>query len=296
MKKLLFLISFFLLFFGMQTSWAFDIPEKPQNFVNDYTSTLTIEQKSSLETKISNFEKQTTNEIAIVIIPSLDGDTVENVAQDIFTKWGIGKKDKNNGVLVLIAMAEHKTRIHTGYGVEGNLTDIGTSYMQSEIMTPAFREGNYFSGIDGTLDKIIESLNGNNIVPEGYSAANNKSLANWKFYLLFAFFALQWIIAILRRSKSWWGGGIVGGVIGGAIWLFGSLSMIFSITLFLLFVIFGLGLDYIVSKTYQKTKSLGGHFPWWIGGGGLGGGGSSSGGFGGFGGGFSGGGGSSGSW
>ena len=148
MKKFLFLVSVLIFFVGAHTSLAFDIPERPQSFVNDYANILSVADKTSLETKISDFEKQTSNEIAVVIIPSLDGDTVENVAQNIFTKWGIGKKDKNNGVLILIAMTERKTRIHTGYGVEVDLTDLATSYIQSEILTPAFRQNNYYAGID----------------------------------------------------------------------------------------------------------------------------------------------------
>ena len=290
----LFFLSILVFFIEAPVSLAFDVPDKPQSFVNDYTGTLSLENKNSLENKISSFEKQTTNEIAVVIIPSLDGDTVENVAQNIFTKWGIGKKDKNNGVLLLIAMAEHKTRIHTGYGVEGNLTDLATSYIQSEIIAPAFRAGDYYGGINSALDKMIESLNGNNVVPEDY-ATPQKSGISFNF-IIFSFIALQWIIAILSRSKSWWGGGVLGALIGGGIWLFGSLPFVFSIILFVFLVIFGLGLDFFVSRTYQKVKNSGGHFPWWIGGGGLGGGNSSGGGFGGFGGGMSGGGGSSGSW
>lgn len=291
MKKLLFFSSLFLLFFIVQVSLAFDISNKPKSFVNDFTDTLSAQDKDSLESKISNFEKETSNEIAVVIIPSLDGDTVENIAQNIFTKWGIGKKGKDNGVLILIAMAEHKTRIHTGYGVEGDLTDLGTSYIQSEIMAPAFREGNYFSGIDKTLDKIIESLRGNNIVPEGYESKKGFKMS-WEYILVIIFVALQWVIAILRRSKSWWGGGVLGAVVGGVIWYFAAFSLFFSIFIILFLIAFGLGLDYFVSRTYQKAKDSRKIFPWWIGGGH----GGSGEGFGGFGGGFSGGGGSSGSW
>jgi len=294
MKKVIFIVSTLVLFFGAQTSLAFDIPTKPQNFVNDYANILSVEEKNSLEDKISNFEKQTTNEIAIVIMPSLDGDVIENVAQNIFTEWGIGKKEKNNGILFLVAMAEHKTRIHTGYGVEGNLTDLATSYIQSEMVVPAFREGKYFVGINNALDKIIESLSGENIVPENYSQTKESKI-NWFYVFVFGFMIFQWIIAILSRSKSWWAGGVLGGAIGGAIWIFGSLSAVFSIFVLIFLIIFGFGLDFLVSRVYQKAKILGGHYPWWIGGGGFGGG-NSSGGFGGFGGGFSGGGGSSSSW
>lgn len=279
---------------GASKSLAFDIPVRPQGFVNDYTGVLSAENKNTLENKISNFEKQTSNEIAIVIIPSLDGDTVENVAQNIFTKWSIGKKDKNNGVLVLVAIAEHQTRIQTGYGVEGDLTDLATSYIQSEIIKPAFRAGDYYSGLSGAVDKIIQSLGGNSIVPDGYSSDKNKSGTDWSFLFFLGFVILQFIVSILGRSKSWWGGGVLGAAIGGIIWFLGFFSFVVSVILFVFLIIFGLGLDFVVSRSYQKAKDNGKRFPWWIGGGGLGGG--SGGGFGGFGGGMSGGGGSSGSW
>src|SRR3989344_5115848 len=115
------------------SAMAFAVPAKPVSFVNDYAGILTSEQKTALETKITAFEKSTTNEIAVVTIPSLDGDTIENAAQDIFTRWGIGKKEKSNGVLLLISSADRQTRIHTGYGVEGDLTHLGTHYIHDEV-------------------------------------------------------------------------------------------------------------------------------------------------------------------
>lgn len=226
MKKYVFLVLTFLIlgfFVSAIKSLAFDIPSRPQSFVNDYTNTLSMTDKTTLENKISNFEKQTTNEIAVVIIPSLDGDTIENVAQSIFSKWGIGKKDKNNGVLLLVALEEHKTRIHTGYGVEGDLTDLSTSYIQSEIMTPAFRTGDYYTGISGAVDKIIESLGGNNIVPDGYTS-QKVSVVNWLKIALFIAFFLFVVFNKKLRSKWWliflggrgpWGDGGKGGGFGG---------------------------------------------------------------------------------
>ncbi len=296
MKKFIFLFSLSLFLIGAQVALAFGVPDKPQNFVNDYTETLSGGDRSSLESKVSNFEKVTGNEIAVAIIPSLDGDTIENVAQNIFAKWGIGKKDKNNGVLILVAIAERKTRIHTGYGVEGDLTDLETSYIQSEIMTPAFREGNYYVGINGAVDKIIEALSGNNIVPKEYSGTEKSRGVSFEFILAGIFILFQLLISFLGRTKSWWAGGVLGGIVGGIIWVFGSLSVVFSLVLFIFLIFLGFGFDFLVSRAYERAKSSGGHFPWWLGGGGFGGGNSSGGGFGGFGGGMSGGGGSSGSW
>lgn len=274
--------------------FAFTVPAKPASYVADYASVLKADEKSALEAKLSNFEKQTTNEIAVVTIASLDGDTIENVAQDIFTKWGIGKKGENNGALVLISIGDRKTRIHTGYGLEGSLTDIGTSYIQSEIMRPAFQASDYAGGINGAVDKMISLVAGESSVPADYSpdSGNQKSGGDWLNIFFFGLIIFQWIFAILARSKSWWAGGVVG-VVGGII-----IGFIFTLVVGIIASVIlggiGLLLDYFVSKNYQKYKSQGRSIPWFIGGGGFGG--RGGGGFGGFGGGMSGGGGSSGSW
>ena len=276
-------------------TFAFTVPARPSTYVNDYAKILTSDQSSTLEAKIEAFEASTTNEIAVVTISSLDGDTIENVAQNIFTQWGIGKKDKNNGVLLLVSLADRQTRIQAGYGVEGELTDVGTSYIQSDVMTPAFQAGDYYTGINGAVDKIISALGGSDIVPQDYSTSDNNATGfNWEFIFVIGFIILQWMIAILARSKSWWGGGVVGGAISLGLWYFFIHSLIFAIPLFIILVGSGLLLDFHVSKSYSQYKKTGINPPWFLGGGGFGG--RGGGGFGGFGGGMSGGGGSSGGW
>lgn len=271
---------------------AFTVPVKPTGFVADYAQVLSNEQLSALETKLEVYEKNTTNEIAVVTVISLDGDTIENLAQEIFTTWGIGKKDKDNGVLMLISTSDRKMRIHTGYGVEGDLTDLGTSYIQQEVILPAFKTGDYYSGINNGVDKIIQALGGEAIVPDNYSAP--KSNGFWNLILITGFILFQIIVSVLARSKSWWGGGVLGGVIGLAIWHFFIASIFTAIPLIFLLVGFGLLFDFAFSRAYNQ-KQISGKYPRWFGGGngfGRGGGG----GFGGFGGGRSGGGGSSSSW
>jgi len=238
--------ALFLLLFVPVYSIAFTVPEKPTGFVQDYAQILSFEQAQTLENKLEQFERGTTNEIAVVTIPSLDGDVIESVAQEIFTKWGIGKKDKNNGVLLLISLQDRKTRIHTGYGVEGDLTDVGTSYIQQDIIAPAFRGGDYYAGIDGAVDKIIFAIGGNDIVPVEYKNDYRENPdGDWGAVFLFGFVLLQWLLIILARSKSWWLGGIIGGGIGGLIWYFALISLVPSIILFILFTLFGLGFDYV---------------------------------------------------
>src|SRR3989344_8763225 len=272
-----------------QVVQAFEVPARPAGFVQDYAAMLSAEQVATLEAKISAFEKSSTNEIAVVTIPSLDGDAIENVAQEIFTKWGIGKVEMNNGVLLLVSLEDRKTRIHTGYGVEGDLTDLGTSYIQQDIMTPAFRENDYYGGITGAVDKMIEALGGSEIVPEGYSTSKDYSNIPWEFLFFLAFVVLQIFAAILGRSKSWWHGGVLGGGVALVIWHFFIYSLLAAIPLVVAFIGFGLLFDYLVSRAYTQKKDSG-HYPWWFGGFG---GGHGGGGFSGFGGGSSGGGGSS---
>lgn len=290
MKKYFLVVSFFLPLF----TFAFVAPANPTGFLQDYAGILSPEQVATLENKLEQFEKATTNEIAVVVIPSLDGDTVGNVAQEIFTKWGIGKEGKNNGVLLLVSISDRETRIHTGYGVEGDLTDIETSYIQSEIIIPAFRNEDYYGGINSAVDKMIEALGGTQIVPENYSTSKNVGM-NWQYVFFAVLFLFQWIGAILSRSKSWWHGGVLGGIVGVGIWYFLVSSLSLALPMVVILILLGLLFDYVVSKSYSTAKATG-IYPWWIGGGGKGGGGFGGGGFGGFGGGMSGGGGSSGRW
>lgn len=263
----------------------------PNAYVSDIADVLNAEEEISLDTKISNYEVATGNEIAILTIPNLGGDVIENVAQKTFTEWGIGKADKNNGVLILVSVEDRQMRIHTGYGVEGDLPDLATYYIQQEVMVPAFREGQYYAGLDGAVDRIIASLGGENVVPEGYGV-NPRKATDLGGLFFFVFIIFEILISMLARSKSWWGGGVLGGVIGGGIiWYFG-LAFLAGIFAFIVPVVIGLIVDYFVSKSYGAARAAG-TYPWWMG---RGGGGSGGGGFGGFGGGMSGGGGSSSRW
>lgn len=289
MQKI-FAFTFFLIPFLV---FGFVVPEKPTSFVSDFANILQTDQKVNLENKLLEIERQTTNEIAVVIIDSLDGDSVENVSQAIFDRWKIGKKGKDNGVLILISINDRTMRIQTGYGVEGVLTDLQTKYIQDEVMAPAFREGKYFEGLVNATDKISQSLSGLNIVPEGYNSNSSKGFKFDFAWLIFIFFGLlQWIISVLAKSKSFWGGGVLAGVI---ILIVMLVIGTFSIFFFVVVVLLGLLIDFLVSRAYQNHKDSGGKNPPWFMGGGFGGGGGSSG-FGGFGGGFSGGGGSSSRW
>ncbi|HKM20289.1 MAG TPA: TPM domain-containing protein [Candidatus Dojkabacteria bacterium] len=169
----------------------------PDGYVNDYTNTLTQEQASALESKIAAFEQESTNEIGVVIIDSLQGDYIEHFAVKLFEEWGIGKERKDNGVLILVAMSDRQMRIEVGYGLEGSLTDVEANWIVQNVMVPNFKENRYYEGIDQSVDKIIEITKGEFEVPEDEST--NSSISLLSIVLLIILIVI--IVKILNRRN-----------------------------------------------------------------------------------------------
>lgn len=264
---------------------------KPTGFVNDFATVLSPTDKSALETKLSGLEKSTGDEVSIAIISSLGGDTIENFAVNLYKDWGLGKKGVDNGALILVSIEDRQIKIEVGYGLEPVLTDITTSHIISDTITPLFKNGDYAGGLSAGVDQIVSVLNGEVLSPSSSTRSSSFS-SNFFYFILFGFIYLA---SILGRSKSWWMGGIVGGIVGVVVGLiYGFLYT--GILTVALFIPLGLLFDFFVSRQFEKHKTNGTVVPWWIGGGGGHGGGFGGGGFGGFGGGMSGGGGSSGRW
>ncbi|MBI2888700.1 MAG: TPM domain-containing protein [Candidatus Liptonbacteria bacterium] len=270
---------------------AYANPGAPAGFVNDFAGMLNPPERTLLEAKLSSFAIDSKHEISVVTIPSLGSDTVENFAEKLFKDWGIGKTGADNGVLLLIARDDRKFRIEVGYGLEGALTDAQSYWILQNILTPAFKNGEYAAGLANAVDKIIDATRGE-VIPSSGRAQNGNGggvSVDW-FWIVFAI--PMWLASIFGRSKSWWLGGVVGGVAGAVLGsIFGFLY--WGVTAIAILTPLGLLFDYIVSHKYAESVATHHRPPWWIGGGRgpLGGGG-----FGGFGGGRSGGGGASGGW
>ncbi len=269
-------------------AFAYTSPGAPVGLVNDFAGMLDPAERLELETNLQQFEQQTSNEIAIVTISDLGGDTIENYAVALFEEWGIGKKNQDNGILVLVARDDREMRIEAGYGLEGALTDAQAFWIIDNVMKPAFREEKYYEGVKAAAAKIQDAIRGE-YVPSAAPADARK----FSFFdvIWLVFFPFLWLAAILGRSKSWWLGGVIGAAIALALTLFVGF-LYGGLIAFAILVPFGLWFDRAVSRAYQRGK-MSGRIPWWIGGGRRG---SGRGGFGGFGGGSSGGGGASGRW
>ena len=235
------------------------IPPKPskQTSVYDEASMLSVSQAKQLEQKLIRYSDTTSTQIVIATIISLEGENIGLYAAEWAHKWGIGQEKEDNGIFILVAKNDRRIWIATGYGVEEKLTDATSKTIIDQIITPQFKLGNFYKGLDNGTTAIFEVLNG---TFKG-SPKSDKDIPIGQI-IIFIFFI---IILIRAFSKSNHGGdkGNRGNRSGG-----GSL------------------LDVIILSNMGRGGYSGGSF-----------GGGSSGGFGGgFGGGGFGGGGAGGSW
>lgn len=265
-------------------------------YVNDYAQVLTSDQKAQLDTDLQQFYESTSNQVVVAIIPNLGGQDIESYANDLFRLWGVGEKTKNNGVLLLIAMSEHRLRIEVGYGLEGAIPDALAGRIINNTIAPHFKTSDYYGGISAGVQAIEQAARGE----YHDSPVQMTTLSEGAFQLfVWAIIILSWIASFLSRSKSIWGGGVVGAFFG-VIGFFVIHSFVLKGIAFIGAVLIGIALDAIVSRSYQQNISRGGRGTFWATRGGFWGGGGSGwlggGGFGGFGGGSSGGGGASGGW
>lgn len=280
------------------SSYALSIPKAPalDRPIIDQTNTLTQDQITALAAQIATSRAEKSYQIAILMIPTLGTDEyLEGYSLKVAREWGIGRSDTDNGVLLFIAKDDRKLRIEVGRGLEGDLTDVKASRIIRNVITPAFRKGNFYDGIRAGVNSIqlAVSAKADPSLDAQQPASSGNIFEIMQTALFFGLFGFIWLGSMLARSKSWWAGGVIGGTAG-----IGSIAVthIHPLAVIATIILIPLGLifDFLVSKNYHQHKDSGTLPSWWAGGGSFGGGGSGGGGsFGG--GGFSGG-GSSGSW
>ncbi|MCX7983549.1 MAG: TPM domain-containing protein [Bacteroidetes bacterium] len=165
-----------------------EIPKLHQR-VTDFTNTLTYQEWKMLEKILKEFEDSTSVQIAVLIIRSLERESIEEFAYKVFSENKIGQAGKNNGVLLVIARDDRKMKIEVGYGLEGVLTDaIASRIIRNEII-PHFREDNYFAGLVNGIDAIMRATAGE------YRADNGNGTTTIFPYFLF-FLILLSVIGI----------------------------------------------------------------------------------------------------
>lgn len=247
-----------------------DLPARPspERLVNDMAGLMTPGQRDELEKLVVDFDRTTSTQIAIVTMHSLGGYEASEYATQLGQYWGVGRKGKNNGIVILVALDDRKMAIATGYGVEGALTDAISGRIVRNEMVPEFKNRNYYKGLENAVRAIIAATKGeytNDDPPDAESPGGGGGIA----ILIFIAIIIIIVLAVIK------GGGGKGG--GGYMSRRGSRAT-----------------DFITGAILGSILNGGGRSS---GGSGWGGGSSGGGdGFGGFGGGSFGGGGASGSW
>ena len=270
---------------------ALDVP-KLQSRVTDLAGVLTPEQATGLETKLKELETTDSTQIAVLVIPGLQGESLEDYSVRVASAWRLGEKGRDNGALLLVAMKERKLRIEAGYGLEPTLTDARSRRIIQDEILPRFRQGDFYGGIDAGVTAMMQVVRGTYQPlsrPPGTTTGRGSTGRRSYDWVIILLFPALWVLG----STGAWGGGLLGA--GAAAFLiYSTVATFFGIPLLIAGLIGGALGAFLGALVRAGTRSPSGR-RW----GGYGGpfftGGGFGGGFSGGGGSF-GGGGSSGSW
>ncbi len=283
--RLLLLAAACLLYAAPLRAQALQPIPKLEARVTDLSGTLTAGEQGELDQKLAAFEARKGSQIAVLIVPSVKPETIEQYSIRVTDAWKLGRAKLDDGVLLLLVMDDHELRLEVGRGLEGALTDATSNRIKDETMVPLFKQGQFGAGVNAGVDQIIKVVDGEPLPPPDTGWKGGAG-ALWHA-LPGLFIGFMVISAILRAIFGRYAGAAVsGGLLGAVVW---SLSQTIFVALglgaagFMIALLLGMGGGGWASRG-------GGGFGGGFGGGGFGGGGFSGGG------GSFGGGGASGSW
>ena len=266
------------------------LPER--RIVTDLTGTLSEQEQTQLTQKLRLFESRKGSQIAVLIVPTTQPETIEQYALRVSDAWKLGRKGVDDGALLLIAKDDRRLRIETRYGLEGPLPDAIAKRIIAEVIAPLLKHGDFFAGIDAGVDRILKVVDGEPLpAPQKQGYNEDEWLSALPLVILLAFVSG----AIFRAMFGRFFGSLVAGSVTGLItWIVLTVLGAAAIAGLLAFL-FNLFAGAVGGangwSSHRRYGGTGGDWGGW--GGGSGG---SSGDFGGGGGGLGGGGGASGDW
>lgn len=260
--------------------------------VTDLTGTLDRARAQALEQRLAELERAKGAQLAVLIVPTTQPEDIAQYGIRVGDAWRLGRKEVDDGVILIVAKNDRRVRIEVGTGLEGAIPDAAAARIIREYITPRFRDGDYAGGIDAAVGALTLLINGEALpaplIEEDAPGGGDIDVA-W----IVAFFAAVFLTTLLSPMPRWLGAPLVGVGVGVAVW-YATGMLVAAVVLGLLGVPFMLLVTSSGSGRFASGGGSGG-FGGGGGGGGWSGGGSSGGGFSGGGGGFSGG-GASGSW
>jgi len=179
MKKVSLLVLLFAMLANVSVARCAEIPYLTGR-VNDNAQILSENARQLLSEKLKEHEDRTTNQVVVLTIASLQGESIEDYSNKVFIEWGLGQKDKDNGILIVVVPDERRMRIEVGYGLEPTMTDLMAGRIIRELMTPRFREGDYDGGITEGALAVINVLEGQELAEAAdFDEASDSSLSGF---------------------------------------------------------------------------------------------------------------------
>ena len=184
--------------------------------VTDLTATLTSDQRAALEQKLAALEARKGSQVAVLLVPTTQPETVEQYAIRVFDQWKLGRKGMDDGVLLLVAKNDRKLRIEVGYGLEGAIPDAIAKRVVDEDIVPLFKQGNFYGGISAGADRVSKLIEGELMPPPRRTAAPG---SGWSTETLFIGFiilvmASQLLHSLLGRFLGAGVAGFAAGIVG----------------------------------------------------------------------------------
>ena len=201
--------------------------------VNDYAQILTPEQSNALDAQLARLEQDTGHQVAVLTLPSLDGEDIEGFSIRVAENWKIGKKGFDNGVILIVAVNDRKLRLEVGYGLEGILPDLTANRIIRDYIVPLFRSGDFAAGIISGINAVEKVIRKEPLPETARKQAQGRgSSLNFIVMLVITFAILglfgfssganrrgngMWATGSRRRGPTFWGGtgGFGGGGFGG---------------------------------------------------------------------------------
>lgn len=232
------LLAFLFLVLAASLAQALDVPAL-RGRVNDYAGVMSADQVQSLESQLAQLERDTGHQVAVLTVPTLDGEDIEGFSIRVAENWKIGKKGFDSGAILVVAVKDRKLRLEVGYGLEGVLPDAIAKRITSGFIVPRFRASDYGGGIVAGIDAVQKVLR-KEPLPESARRQPAKRSSDVNFLVMlaifFAVFAIMAVAAARNRQRSnvwgtrgrrgsgpiiiggpggWGGGGYSGGGFGG---------------------------------------------------------------------------------
>jgi len=203
-KQVALLVVAFLASLAIESQAAEVLPPKPDRYFNDYAGVVSKDASLRFNEELAQFERETSDQVVVAIFPKMQSDSdIADYTQRVAQAWGVGQKERRNGVVLFVFVEDRKMFIQVGYGLEGALPDITAFDITEYKIKPHFRNGDYEGGIAAGIDSIFKAIRGEykgsgKTVAEGHRGGGGGGAPSFLFFIIFII-ALFVISRIMRR-------------------------------------------------------------------------------------------------